>query len=144
MQSLDERVRIQTTWTPESINFLDPLQFSDESKALMIKYIQGQYAVLDPTPLVENDMDEINAAWSTSTSPILMTATVESAADGVADALGVDSMLLATLGNAFKRHRDAEFEVERLKRAMDDAAYRLREAETDLEKARISVKNAIQ
>ena len=68
---------------------------------------------------------------------------MQESSDGIAEALGVDSSLLISLGNIHKRHREAELEVERLKKAMDAAVSVLNLTTTELEETRKRVKEAI-
>ena len=124
---------------------LDAVLFSDENKALMISYIKSAYCVVDPSPVDndddtnDDDLDTVSADWS----PVSAEDEEDVNVDNIASALGVDSTLIISLGSVNKRHREAELEVARLRRAMDEAVSTLRITATELEETRKRVKDAI-
>jgi hypothetical protein len=124
---------------------LDDALFSDENKALMIAYIKSAYCVVDPSPVDggdetdDDDLDTVSADWS----PVAAEDEEEINIENIASALGVDSTLIISLGRVNKRHREAELEVARLRRAMDEAVSTLRLTTTELEETRKRVKDAI-
>jgi len=61
----------------------------------------------------------------------------------VADLFGVDPGLVVELSNIHKRRRDAEQEIERLERVMDEAKRVLHQTNEDFVAARVRVRDAM-
>ena len=110
----------------------------------MISYIKSPYCVMDPLTTGSDDLSTISAEWSPELhNDATQAISAEDPVDTIAEALGIDASLIASLGNAHKRHRDAEAEVARLKRAYDEASHTLRVAFTELDAIRSRVKGSI-